>query len=49
MTANRVYRTAQNMDYVIEELHRCKGTQFDPCLVETMLELSEHGKLCPKN
>lgn len=49
MTANRVYRTAQNMDYVIEELHRCKGTQFDPCLVEIMLELIENGKLCPKN
>ena len=45
MTANRVYRKALDMDYVIAELKRCSGTQFDPGLVEIMLELIENGSL----
>ena len=45
MTANRVYRNALSMDYVIEELKRCSGTQFDPGLVEIMLDLIESKKL----
>lgn len=45
MTANRVYRKAKNMDYVVAELKRCSGTQFDPGLVEIMLELIESGSL----
>ena len=45
MTANRVYRKALDMDYVIAELKRCSGTQFDPGLVEIMLELIASGKI----
>lgn len=45
MTANRVYRKAMDMDYVVAELKRCSGTQFDPGLVDIMLELIENGSL----
>ena len=45
MTANRCYRKALDMDYVISELKRCAGTQFDPGLVDIMLDLIESGKL----
>ena len=43
MTANRVYRKALDMDFVKAELKRCSGSQFDPTLVEIMLELIESG------
>ncbi|MDY5576040.1 MAG: two-component regulator propeller domain-containing protein [Lachnospiraceae bacterium] len=45
MTANRVYRKKLNMEYVLEELKRGKGTQFDPKLVDIMLELIEDGTI----
>ncbi|MBQ4379299.1 MAG: HD domain-containing protein [Treponema sp.] len=45
MTANRVYRKALDMDFVINELKKGSGTQFDPGLVEIMLELIDSGKL----
>ncbi len=45
MTANRCYRKALDMDFVIAELKRCSGTQFDPDLVEIMLELIADGKI----
>lgn len=43
MTANRVYRKQLNFDFVLEELRKGKGTQFDPELVDIMLELIESG------
>lgn len=43
MTANRVYRKQLDLDFVIGELKRCSGTQFDPHLVEIMLSLIEEG------
>lgn len=45
MTANRVYRKKLNFDYVVGELRRGKGTQFDPNLVDVMLKLIEDGKI----
>lgn len=48
MTANRVYRKALDMDYVVEELKRGSGTQFDPGLVKIMLSLIRNGKLNPE-
>ena len=45
MTANRVYRKALDMDFVVSELKRCSGTQFDPGLVTIMLDLIQSGKL----
>lgn len=47
MTANRVYRKQLDIDFVIEELKRCSGTQFDPKLIEIMLSLIEDGTINP--
>ena len=45
MTANRVYRKQLDINFVISELKRCSGTQFDPKLVEIMLSLIEDGTI----
>lgn len=45
MTDNRVYRKKLDFDFVIEELKRCSGTQFDPKMVEIMLKLIDEGKI----
>lgn len=45
MTQNRVYRKGQDLDYVVGELERGKGTQFDPEIAALMLRLLEEGKL----
>ena len=45
MTANRVYRKRLPFDYVIGELKRGRGTQFDPQLVDIFLELIEDGSI----
>ena len=45
MTANRIYRKRLNMDVVKEELRHWSGSQFDPGLVEIMLDLIESGRL----
>ena len=45
MTSNRVYRNAMPMDDVIEELKNGKGTQFDPALVDILLELINTGRI----
>ena len=34
MTADRPYRAALSMPDAIEEVHRCRGTQFDPAVVD---------------
>lgn len=43
MTANRVYREKQDFAYVLAELHKGRGTQFDPALLDLFLELLENG------
>ena len=43
MTANRVYRKKLDLDYVVGELKKGRGTQFDPKLVDIMLKLIENG------
>lgn len=43
MTANRVYRKQLDLNVVIDELNRCSGTQFDPKLVDILLELIDDG------
>ena len=45
MTSNRVYRHAMPMNTVIEELKNGKGTQFDPKLVDILLELLKSGRI----
>lgn len=45
MTANRVYRRKLDFDFVIGELKKGKGTQFDPDLVDIMLQLIEEREI----
>ena len=45
MTANRVYRKHLPFDYVMEELKKGRGTQFDPKLVDIFFELIEEGSI----
>ncbi len=37
MTSTRSYRGARSVPEAVEELERCKGTQFDPVMVEAMI------------
>lgn len=48
MTANRVYRKKLSMDYVLGELEKGRGTQFDPELVDVMLGLISEGVINPE-
>lgn len=41
MTHKRVYKQAFEKEYVVEELKRCSGTQFDPILVKEFIALIE--------
>ncbi len=42
MTSDRPYRKALGMQAVRDEIQRCKGTQFDPRVVEAFMSI-EHG------
>jgi diguanylate cyclase (GGDEF)-like protein len=41
MTHKRIYKEAFDREYVIEELKRCAGTQFDPELIKEFIILLE--------
>ncbi len=43
MNTNRVYRKRFSKEHIIEELQRCSGTQFDPHMADTMIELIRNG------
>ena len=45
MTANRVYRKKLDFDFVLSEIEKNKGTQFDPKLVDIMLEIIKDGEI----
>ena len=45
MTANRVYRKQLDFDFVLGELKRCRGSQFDPRITDIMLKLIADGKI----
>ena len=45
MTANRVYRKQMDFSYVLGELERGKGTQFDPQFVDILLKLIQEGTI----
>lgn len=47
MTSNRVYRKQLDLDYVLEELKRCKGSQFDPVMAEALIKMLEEKRLVP--
>ena len=39
MTSRRSYRQALDFDYTMNEIERCKGTQFDPAIEDVFLEI----------
>ena len=43
MTANRVYRKQTDFSYVLGELEKGRGTQFDPVFVDALLKLIKDG------
>jgi energy-coupling factor transport system substrate-specific component len=45
MTSNRVYRQHMDMGYVVNELKKGAGTQFDPAYTKILLELIEDGTI----
>ena len=45
MTSNRVYRNQMDTDYVLKELKRCRGAQFDPEALDAFLRLIEKGEI----
>ena len=48
MTSNRPYNNRKSYDEAIDELRKCEGTQFDPDIAETFIEVitSKHGLDC---
>jgi len=45
MHSNRIYRSSRSRDYVMEQLEKNKGTQFDPALSDIMIKLINKGIL----
>ena len=43
MTSKRSYRDSLSLDYVKSEFKRCRGTQFDPKLTDTFLDILENN------
>lgn len=39
MTSKRVYRDKLDLDYAVQEIHKHRGTQFDPNVVDAFLKL----------
>ena len=44
MTTNRSYCRGKTYEEAIEEIHRCKGTHFDPEIVESFIEMLEKDR-----
>ena len=45
MTANRIYRQQMDFSYVLGEMERGRGTQFDPQFVDALLKLIKDGTI----
>ena len=45
MTANRIYRNQMDIGYVLDELRKGRGTQFDPRVVDIFLDILEEGTI----
>ncbi|MFZ5967043.1 MAG: bifunctional diguanylate cyclase/phosphohydrolase [Bacillota bacterium] len=43
MTSNRPYQTRKSYEQAIEELQRCSGSQFDPQIVKSFIEVIEEN------
>jgi putative two-component system response regulator len=47
MTSDRSYRNRRNIDWAIEEMIRCKGTHFNPTVVNVFVKLLMSEKIHP--
>ncbi|MCR5268160.1 MAG: HD domain-containing protein, partial [Lachnospiraceae bacterium] len=47
MTSNRVYRNHMDTDYVMNEMQRGRGTQFDPDVLDAFFRLVDKGIINP--
>ncbi len=47
MSSNRVYRNRLTDDEILNEIERCKGTQFDPEIADIFIRLLKDGKIKP--
>ena len=45
MTANRIYRQQMDFSYVLGEMEKGRGTQFDPKFVDILLKLINNGTI----
>jgi HD-GYP domain-containing protein (c-di-GMP phosphodiesterase class II) len=45
MTSDRPYSDGVSVDDALAELRACAGSQFDPAVVEAMVDLVERGEL----
>ena len=45
MTANRVYRKQMDISYVLGEIQKGRGTQFDPQMADILLQLIDEGQI----
>ncbi|MCR5655762.1 MAG: HD domain-containing protein [Lachnospiraceae bacterium] len=45
MTADRVYRKQLDFDFVLDQLHKGRGVQFDPEILDIFLALIEDGSI----
>ena len=45
MTSNRVYRNHMDTDYVMNEMERGRGTQFDPNVLDAFFRLIDSNKI----
>ena len=45
MNTDRVYRKRLSKEYILEEIERCKGKQFDPKIADVMIKLLKNDKL----
>jgi response regulator RpfG family c-di-GMP phosphodiesterase len=43
MVSSSSYKVASELPDAVQEINDCKGTQFDPHVVETFLDLVERG------
>ncbi|NLI91913.1 MAG: diguanylate cyclase [Peptococcaceae bacterium] len=44
MTSERAYKTGLSKEEALAELERCAGTQFDPAIVKTFIEIIQNQK-----
>ena len=45
MNSNRVYRERLSKEYIVGELEKNKGKQFDPQIADIMLRIIREGKI----